>query len=299
LEESTNSSNSEKDHAQPAQIAGKNICIKCKNEIAVDASLCSFCGSNQNRSISIIKNVAKGIGFIVIFLTLILHAVSLWPSITTTFFPEVGIEVLAFQSNSRLIFTSTGNHEVFVSHVHYEATDREPYMNAFTEILSNLRKEPVEKQQLKLDYEGALFDTNLDVGLSLKPGEVKTRNYKKATEEIRTFVRNLPKNEWNRLVFLAAGNQRSQCMRPIFFSPKDRRFIQGLRNDAFNTFPVKGFIQVFSPRLKKNVEIPFEVVGTIAIKNNDECLRIIKKLADFETSPFSVPPEGSVPLKVP
>jgi len=285
----------------PEKASDQKICIQCKKKIPFDARVCSDCGSYQNCFINKIKFISIIIGFIVVLLTLVIHSVSLWPSFKTTLFPKVGIEVLAFQSNFRLILTNTGDHEVFISHLHYEEIDPQPYINAFKQILSILRNEPVEDLKLKNDYPGALFDKNLDVGISIKPGEVKKRDYKKLTEEVRTFVRNLSDDDWNRLVVIAAGNQRSLCMRPIYFSPKDRRFLQGLRitDDTLNTFPVKGFIHAFSPQLNINIEIPFDVVGAVAIKNNDECINKIKKMTNIETDFFWVPPEGSVPFKIP
>jgi len=157
------------------------------------------------------------------------------------------------------------------------------------------------RPQIDNNYPAALFDTNLDVSLSIKPGEVKKRDYKKSTEESRTFVRGLSDNDWNRLLVIAANSQKSLCMRPHYFAPKDRRFLQALRikDGTLNTFPAKGFIHVFSPRLNKNMEIPFDVVGTVAVKNNAECIDKIKQMANIKTALFFEPPKDSIPLRVP
>jgi hypothetical protein len=255
-----------------------NTCIQCKNEIPQGAKLCTNCGSYQSKFKNHVKYAAIVVGFLAALGTALMHSVSLFPIVQTILFPNPDIEVIGFKSNQRLIIANKGNHELFITHVHYEA-ENIPYIEIAKELLSVVQDKPKENLKLENDFVLDFFDTNEDVGVIIKPGQVIKHNFKKDIPEGMSFVHGRKKEDWHQIIFIAGLNKKSSCIRPIFFSNNDRRFkqIQKSLSDDLNTFAGKATICAFSPQLDKIVEFPFEITGTVVINKNEKCIEKIER----------------------
>lgn len=202
-----------------------------------------------------LKSLPKLIGFLAVLFTVILHGISIFPLAWSVLFPNPDLQIVEYNSSSRLVIANTGNHELFISYVHYEGC-------------KNLQ-------------EGAkCINSNEDVGVSIKPGEVIKRN----------FDINFPKNfyavagqgmeEWNQTLNTAICHRRSTCIQPLFFDPADRRYKQlqqtaKLSGTVLNTFPLEVNIHAYSPRLREEIIFPFDITGVVIKSNEIECKEIL------------------------
>lgn len=259
-------------------IIEKNTCIQCRSEIPAGANLCVHCGSYQNKVKNHIKYAAIIVGFLAALGTAIMHSVSLFPIVETILFPNPDIDVIGFKSNQRLILANTGNHELFITHVHYEA-ENIPYKNIAKEKLSIVLDKPTECITIGGDLSTDPFDTNEDVGIVIKPGEVVKYIFDKDIPEGMSYVHGRTQDDWLQIVFIASANKKSSCIRPVFYSLNDRRFKQMKDNAGFglNTFPAKAVISAFSPQTGKMIEFPFKAVGTIVINQEKKCTEKIEQ----------------------
>lgn len=200
-----------------------------------------------------------------------MHSISVFPVVKSTLFPNPNIEVLAFKSNSRLIIANNGDHELFISHVHYGSNSLD-YADIAKELLSIVYDKP--KHNVKVEESHLLdsFDTNQDIGIIVKPGQVIKHKFEINIPQNLSFVHGKSKKEWDQLVFIAEINKKSSVIRAIFFSPNDSRYKQLQRafKDGLNTFPGEGTIYAYSPILKKNITFPFKLFGTVVISHEDE-----------------------------
>ena len=125
-----------------------NTCIKCKLEIPKSAQLCTHCASSQSRIYNCIKTLVIIAGIVTAIVTASMHCISVFPIVKSTLFPNPNIEVLAFKSNSRLIIANNGDHELFISHVHY-GSNYPDYADIAKETLSIVYDKP--KENVKID----------------------------------------------------------------------------------------------------------------------------------------------------
>ncbi len=255
-----------------------NVCIQCKNEIPLFARLCTHCGSYQNKFKNFIKYAAIVVGFFAVLVTALMHSASLYPMVKTILFPKPEIEVIGVKSNLRLIIANKGNQELFITHVHYEGKNI-PYADIAKEMISIVKDKSVGDVNLELNINVDFFDTNEDLGLIIKPGQVIKHNFEIDIPEGMTFVRDREKKEWDQIVYIAGLNKKSSCIRPVFFSPNDRRYLQLQKaySNRLNTFPGQGSIHAFSPELDRTVEFPFKIVGTVVISKSAECTEKIER----------------------
>jgi hypothetical protein len=254
-------------------------CIQCKNEIPIGAKLCTHCNSYQNRGKNFIKFAAIVVGFVAALGTALFHSLSLYPAVKSYFFPKVEVEVLAYKSPSRLVIANNGDHEIFISHIHYEA-EGIPYSKIAQELYSITLNKSLKLIKIKMGAKTDLFDTNQTVEVKIKPGEIITKDPLEGKDIVgMLFIHGKQEKEWHRLILMAGLHRKSPCIRTVFFSPNDRRYKQLLRafTDPLNTFPARGSIHVFSPRFQKSIAIPIKLVGTVIIRKTDECEEKIER----------------------
>lgn len=256
----------------------KNSCLQCKSEIPSGARLCIHCGSYQNKFRNNLKYAAIIVGFLAALGTAAMHSLSLVPIVKAILFPNPEINVIGFKSNQRLIVANTGNLELFISYVHYESNNIE-YDNIVKEKLAVVLDKPIEDIELNSDFSSDPFDTNEDVGTVLKPGEILKFDFEKNIPKGMSFVHGKNSDDWLQIVLIAGMNKKSNCISPVFFSLNDRRFKQMRDNAEFdlNIFPAKATISAFSPQTGREIELPFEVAGTVAISQNKECTDRIQR----------------------
>jgi len=170
----------------------------------------------------------------------------------------------------RLIIANNGDHELFISHVHFGANSLD-YIDIAKEMMSIVQDIP--KEDVKLDAQILdLFDTNQDIVIIIKPGQVIKHTIQTTIPENLSFVHGKSKKEWDQIIFIAGLNKKSSVIRPVFFSINDRRYqqMQQSYKDGLNTFPGEGTIYAYSPRLKKMITFPFKILGTVAISSEKE-----------------------------
>lgn len=245
------------------------VCKKCSLEIPISAKLCTHCGSSQNWLYNFVKTTAIVAGVITAIVTATMHSISIFPIVKSYLNPNPSIEVLGFKSNKRIIIVNNGDHELYLSHLHYGATSLD-YTEQVKELLSIVQNRPKDKVNLDEEIKD-LFDTNQDIGLSIRPGQVINYTIETTVPNNLSYVHGKSEKDWDRIVLIAGLNKKSKIIRPIFLLKNDRRYKQMQRTfkGGLNTFPGEGTIYAYSPKLKATITFPFNIIGTIAVRNEE------------------------------
>lgn len=260
-----------------------SLCVYCKNEIPDNAKVCSICNSHQNKLRNNLIFTGKIIGYLAALAVAIVHFAAILPNARRNLFPKVDVEVLAFKSSDRVTIANKSDHEIFISHIHYESLFPK---ERFLEIARNLMAEELDKnpQNIKfmsnIDPEYDPFNTNKVVSKTIPKGEILNYKFTRVVPEGQTYVNNLPDSLFQRLIVFAAANYRSEYINTVFFYENDRRYLQMIEQfgkENINTFPAISSVIVYSPYKQEMVEFPFKSIGTITVSKDP-----IKRKAVFD-----------------
>jgi hypothetical protein len=97
----------------------KGLCIACRNELAVGATLCDKCKSYQAAWKNTLLYSAQLIGLVALFFSALVYIFSSFEDVRKTLWWEDDLEILSFASESYVTLANIGDGEVFLSHIEY------------------------------------------------------------------------------------------------------------------------------------------------------------------------------------
>lgn len=256
-----------------------NYCIRCKSQIHSGAKICSVCNGHQSRTRNITIFIGTIIGYIAALAVAIFHLASIYPNVKRVLFPAVSVEVLAFKSSDRVTIANESDHDVFISHIHYESLiDREYFKETSRQMIVSQLGLSSNNFKMKGDLNVNPFHTNKAISKTVKKGEILTFKFDRVVPDGLTYTTGYTEEQFDKLIVVAAANYRSEFISAVIFSKNDRRFLQlkEYHKESLNTFPVKASVHVYSAVRKKVVDFQFDAVGTITLSKDPNILKEIK-----------------------
>lgn len=256
-------------------------CIHCCAELNPGANVCIVCERDQKRGWIIIKRIGTVIGYFAVLFIALFHLIAIYPTVKNVVAPYVDVKIIAFKSTDRVAISNQSDHDIYLSHIHFESDiDTAIYREVARRLLASQLKRNIEDFILRSDLNVQPFHTNRAISKNIKKGEILTEKFERITPTGLTYVNGYSKDEFEKLIVIASVNKRSDFINTVFFSSNDRRLLQikEFHRESLNTFPAKGSIVIYSPLKKKMFDIPFEVVGTITMSQEENFQKEIQSL---------------------